>query len=49
MLFDLSFPFVVSSMLVRQGKPNVCPILGPLERFDVDAAREVALVASLSL
>jgi hypothetical protein len=34
MSFDLSFPFVVSSMLVRQGKPSVSPIFGPLRRFN---------------
>jgi hypothetical protein len=34
MSFDLSFPFVVSSMLVGQGKPSISPILGPLKRFD---------------
>jgi hypothetical protein len=47
MSFDLSFPFVVSSM-VRQGKPSVSPILG-LWNGSIDVAWEAALVASSSL
>jgi hypothetical protein len=48
MSFDLSFPFVVSSMLVRSGKPSVSPILD-LWNGLIDAEHEVALVASSSL
>jgi hypothetical protein len=32
--FDLSFPFVVASMLARLSKPSFSSILPPLERFD---------------
>jgi hypothetical protein len=38
MPLDLGFPFVLASMLARQGEPSFASILGPLKRFDRSGA-----------